>query len=62
MLLSNKIKREYSEMCGFVKAPMLLAIVRSNALLLRGAKYKEEYIRKRKNLEDGEVMALLHPW
>ena len=35
-LLSYKLKREYSEMCGFVEARMLLAKVRSNSLLLRG--------------------------
>ena len=35
-LLSYKLKREYSEMCGFVNARMPLAIVRSNSLLLRG--------------------------
>ena len=33
-LLSNKLKREYLEMCGFVRARMSLAIVRSNILLL----------------------------
>ena len=35
-LLSYKLKREYSEMCDFVRARMSLAIVRSNSLLLRG--------------------------
>ena len=34
-LLSYKLKQEYSEMCGFVRARMSLAIVRSNILLLR---------------------------
>ena len=43
-LLSNKLKREYSEMCGFVRARMSLAIVRSNELLLCGVRYKEAYI------------------
>ena len=33
-LLSYKLKREYSEMCGFVRARMSLAIVRSNSLIL----------------------------
>ena len=32
-LLDYKLKQEYSEMCGFVKARMSLAIVRSNSLL-----------------------------
>ena len=31
-----KLKREYSEMCGFVRARKSLAIMRSNILLLRG--------------------------
>ena len=39
-LISNKLKREYSEMCGFVRARMSLAIVRSNSLLLRGPRDK----------------------
>ena len=35
-LLIYKLKWEYSEMCGFVRARMSLAIVRYNRLLLRG--------------------------
>ena len=31
-LLSYKLKREYSEMCGFVRASMSLAMVKSNSL------------------------------
>ena len=34
-LLSNQLKQEYSEMCGFVRVRMSLEIVRSNSLLLR---------------------------
>ena len=33
-LLSYKLKQEYSEMCGFVRARMPLAIVRSKSLIL----------------------------
>ena len=33
-LLSNKLKQEYSEMCGFVRAKMSLVIMRFNTLLL----------------------------
>ena len=44
-LLSYKLKQEYSEMCGFVKARMSLAIVRSNSLILRVHQYKEARIR-----------------
>ena len=61
-LLSYKLNREYSEMCGFVRARMPLAIVRSNNLLLRVPWYKGAHIRQRPDLRDGEVMALLAPW
>ena len=33
-LLSYKLKWEYSEMCGFARARMSLAILRSNILIL----------------------------
>ena len=62
LLLSNKLKREYLEMCGFVRARTSLAIVISNTLLLHGAREKEVYIQQRLNLEDGAVMSLLAPW
>ena len=39
-LLSYKLKRKYSEMCGFVQARISLAIVRSNSLLLCGPRNK----------------------
>ena len=55
-LLSYKMKREYSEMCGFVWARMSLAIVRSNSLLLCGPRDKGECIRQRPDLMDGSVM------
>ena len=61
-LLSYKLKREYSEMCGFVGVRMSLAIVRSNSLLLRGPCNKEACIRQKPDLTDGAVMALLAPW
>ena len=44
-LLSYKLKRENFEMCGFVRARMSLAIVRSNSLLLRGPSNKGARIR-----------------
>ena len=44
-LLSYKLKQKYSEMCGFVRARMSLAIVRSNSLLLRGPCDKGARIR-----------------
>ena len=61
-LLSYKLKREYSEICGFVRARLLLAIVRSNSLLLRGTHDKGARIRRRSELTDGAVMPLLAPW
>ena len=45
-LLSYNLKREYSKMCGFVRAQMSLAIVRSNSLLLRGPRNKGTRIRQ----------------
>ena len=61
-LLSYKLNQEYSEMCGFVRARMSLAIVRSNSLLLPGPRDKGARIRKQPELIDGAVMALLAPW
>ena len=52
-LLSYKLKREYSEMCGFVKARISLAIVRYNSLLLCGPRYKYARIRYPPELMDG---------
>ena len=61
-LLSYKLKWEYSEMCGFVRARMSLAIVRSNSLLLRSPRDKWARIRKIPELTDEAVMPLLAPW
>ena len=61
-LLSYKLRREYSEMCGFVRARVSLAIVRYNILLLRGPQGKGARIRKQPDLTDEAVMALLAPW
>ena len=61
-LLSNKLMQEYSEMCGFLRAWMSLAIVRSNTLLLCGAKDKEACICHRPDLENKAVMELIAPW
>ena len=62
VLLSYKLKREYSELCDFLPARMLLAIVRSNSLLLCGPHDKGAHIWQRPELTDGAVMALLAPW
>ena len=61
-LLSSKLKREYSEMCGFVRERISLAIVRFNSLLLCGPRDKGACIRQQPELTDGAMMALLAPW
>ena len=60
-LLSYKLKREYSEMCGFVRARMLLSIVRSNSLLICRPCEIIARIRHQPDLTDGVVMALITP-
>ena len=60
-LLSYKLKWEYSEMCGFVRERISVAIVRSNSLLLRGPRDKGARIWQRPELTDGAAMALLAP-
>ena len=37
-LLSTKWDRRYSELCGFVRSRMALAVVRNNTLLLWGSR------------------------
>ena len=61
-LLSHKLKQECSEMCGFVRLRMSLAIVRSNSLLLRGPREKVARICHQPEMMDVAVMALLTPW
>ena len=56
------MKQEYFDMCGFVRAQMTLSIVRSNTIILCGARDKEEYICQRPDMEDVAVMALQEPW
>ena len=62
LLLSNNLKQEFSEMRGFVRARISLAIVISSTLLLQGAREKEACIFQRPDLEYGAVMSLLMPW
>ena len=45
VLLRYKLKREYSEMCGFVRARMSLAILISSSLILRCPRDKGARIR-----------------
>ena len=61
-LLSYKLKREYSEMCGFVRAWMSLAIVISNSLLPRDPRNKGARIWQQLELTDGAMMPQLAPW
>ena len=61
-LLSNQLKQEYSEMCGFVRVRISLEIVRSNSLLLRCPREKGARIWQQPELTDGSVKALLVPW
>ena len=49
-------------MCGFVRARISLAIVRSNNLILRCPWDKGVRIWKRPELTDGAVKALIAPW
>ena len=60
-LLSYKLKHEYSEMCGFVRARISLTIVRSDSLLLRDPQGKGAHIQHQLELKDRAVMALLVP-
>ena len=61
-LLSYNLNQEYSEICGFVRARMSLAIVISNSLLLHGPHDKGARIWQQPELTDGAVMPLLAPW
>ena len=61
-LLSYKLKKEYSEMCGFVRARMSLTIVSSNSPLLRGPHDKGMGIKKQPELMYGVVISLLATW
>ena len=61
-LISYKLKREYSEICGFVRVRMSLGIVRSNRLLSCGPREKGASIRQPHELTEVAVMELLAPW
>ena len=61
-LFKYKLKREYSEMCGFVRERMSLAIVSSDSLILCITWYKGVCIYQQPEMTDGAVMVLLAPW
>ena len=52
--LAWKWKRQYSEMCGFVRVRMALAVVRANTLLLRGSRVRQS--RPCPDITDGAGM------
>ena len=60
--LSFKLKQEYYEMCGFVRARLSLEIVRSDSLILQGDQDNDEMIRQLTYLTNGVEMVLLTPW
>ena len=57
-LLASKWERRYSEMVGFVRARMSLAIVRSNTRLLHEARTSQP---QRLSMEDGTAMLAMDP-
>ena len=61
-LLGYKLNGGYLGMCGFVKARMSLAIVRSNSLLLCGPRDKGVCILEQPELKNGLVMEIIAPW
>eukprot|EP00957_Ditylum_brightwellii_P076779 5835480-Ditylum_brightwellii.AAC.1 len=61
LLLAQSMQREYSEICGFVRQRMALALARSNTLLLHGARDHSNQLRRRPDMEDGAGIELLRP-
>ena len=57
--LAHKWNREYSEMVAFVRARMALAVVRSNTLLLRGARVRRS---RRPYIDEGAAMDGWQTW
>jgi hypothetical protein len=55
-LMATKHERRYSEMVGFVRARMSLAVIRSNTLLLRGARVGRAF---RPELLDGAAFSAM---
>ena len=52
-LLSAKWNRSYSEMCGWVRSRMCLAVVRSNSQKLRGSQTRKAW---RPDITDGAAL------
>ena len=53
-LLASKWDWRYSEMVGFVRGQMSLAVIRANTMLLRGARSSRRFCRP--EIEDGAGM------
>ena len=60
--LAHRWKREYSEMCGYVRARMSLATARANTLLLRGARDSHGRQEHRPVFEDGAGVSCMENW
>jgi hypothetical protein len=57
--LAAKWQRTYSQVCGYVKARLSIAIVRATHLCLRGSRIPTHKISTRRPLwEDGACLAL----
>eukprot|EP00957_Ditylum_brightwellii_P192411 14648368-Ditylum_brightwellii.AAC.1 len=60
-MLAIAWQRKYSEMCRFVRAPMALALARSNTMMLRNARDHQGKHARRQVIKDGVGMELLKP-
>jgi hypothetical protein len=58
--LAWKLKKEYSEMVGYVRTRICMSILRANTLLIRGS--RERRSRGRPFLDDGAAMAGWRHW
>ena len=58
--LAWKWKRDYSEMVGYVRTRMCLAVLRANTLLIRGS--RERRSRARPLMDDGAAMVGWRHW
>jgi hypothetical protein len=57
--LAGKWDREYSEMVGYVRARMALAVVRANTLLIRGSRRRRA---QRPHIDEGAAMSGWRMW
>ena len=59
-LLADKWERTYSQMAGYVRARMAIAVVRSQSRLLRGS--RERRTRQPPLIEDGVAATAMRSW